>query len=168
MAAAEATNGGVGELLQQVAPLLLFVTAIIAAIPKYLEVRHNPRTYLKDELEIYEKLPESSKSRARLMNHIEWRIDQITITERLASRDTAGLQATGFLLIVTVAQLPFVLRGGWWSILWITVVTSSVFTVVGLAVSWPKKTTEERTAASEKTAARTAKRKQDRAAKRSS
>jgi len=85
---------------------------------------------LKQDLEVYQLLPEESTSRSILLLHIDSRIQATVHESELLRRDPAGVIIAITLMVVALAfmYLTFA-RGGWW---WASLPVSVAVAILGV------------------------------------
>jgi hypothetical protein len=107
--------------------------------------RDGNRAQIKQDLELFELLPEESGARADLLTHIESEITRLIKREDELTRDPSGIGIAIFLLLVGVGlAVPSFRDGGWWWLLVVPAVWFAIFGIVGLGQTIPRRQRDAR------------------------
>ncbi len=111
--------------------------AVIGVGGSWLQVRRGRprgRDLLKHDLEILKQLPEDSKARERLLEHIDKEILSIIESdEEKALRPLGIVLAIAFLGLAIFLLVEAIIRGGWWWWLLLPAAVTASFGAVGLS-----------------------------------
>lgn len=124
------------------------VIAVLGVLAAWLQTRRTQgkgRNELRQDLDLYNSLPQESDSRDRLLEHIDKQIERLIRREDELSRDPTGISLAIFLLLVTGALSVAAVRerGIWWLLL-VPALFFGITASVGLGEDLPRRKRDER------------------------
>jgi hypothetical protein len=113
-----------------VANLVIAALGVIAAFVQTRRNQDRGRSQVRQDVELFNLLPEKSAARSELLTHIDKQVIRLIKNEEELTRDPTGvLLAFIFLLVASALTVTCFREGGVW---WFLIVPASFFGIFGL------------------------------------
>jgi Flp pilus assembly protein TadB len=102
-----------------ISPIAVAIIGVIGSAVQVRRGRARHRDLIKQDLELYSQLPESSAAKKQFLKHIDAAVTRLIADEEEKSRSGVGVGLGIFfmLLAVGLAVAPFFKHGWWWFII---------------------------------------------------
>lgn len=107
------------------------VLTILAAGFEVVRRRANSRDRIKQDLELLQLLPEGSKARVKLTEHVENRVLKLIEHDEELRRDPTGIAFSVIFFALAAACIGYAVHGGsWW---WLLVVPGAFLLLISIS-----------------------------------